>query len=126
MNDAAVPATVDMALIGAGIMSASVGALLKAMDPSFCVAVLSHWDSRQPVADQMHDAGLRRRLRGHRLDRLGESLRAVYQRDQDVLHPAGLRLIQPEPRTLGLLDPKHQHLYFRRTIAGSTLTLRGS
>jgi fumarate hydratase class II len=39
MNDAAIPATVDVALIGPGIMSATVGALLKALDPSLCVAV---------------------------------------------------------------------------------------
>jgi malate dehydrogenase (quinone) len=39
MSETAVPASVDVALIGAGIMSATVGTLLKALDPSLKLAV---------------------------------------------------------------------------------------
>jgi malate dehydrogenase (quinone) len=39
MTVAPVPSSVDVALIGAGIMSATVGTLLKALDPSLTVAV---------------------------------------------------------------------------------------
>jgi malate dehydrogenase (quinone) len=39
MTEAPVPSSVDVALIGAGIMSATVGTLLKALDPSLSVAV---------------------------------------------------------------------------------------
>jgi malate dehydrogenase (quinone) len=39
MSNSAVPRSVDVALIGAGIMSATVGVLLKELDPSLSIAV---------------------------------------------------------------------------------------
>jgi malate dehydrogenase (quinone) len=42
MSETAVPTSVDVVLIGAGIMSATVGTLLKALDPSLKVTVFEH------------------------------------------------------------------------------------
>ncbi|CAB5328303.1 hypothetical protein IST4119_00738 [Burkholderia multivorans] len=61
----------------------------------------------------MHDAGLDRRFREHRVDRFGEALQAVDHGDQDVLHAAQLQVVhhpQPELGALGLLDPKAEHV----------------
>lgn len=44
----------------------------------------------QAVAHQMHDAGLHRRARVRRADRLGQPLEAIHHGDQDVLAATGL------------------------------------
>jgi malate dehydrogenase (quinone) len=44
MSETTVPTFVDVALIGAGIMSATVATLLKALDPSLRVAVFERLD----------------------------------------------------------------------------------
>ena len=61
----------------------------------------------------MHDAGLDDRPWKHRGDRLGEALKSVDHRDQDVLSPAVAQFghhPQPEFRAFGLLDPQPQDL----------------
>src|SRR5262245_48885675 len=65
------------------------------------------------VADQMHDAGLHRRLREHRADRLWKSVEPVDDRDQDVGNAPGLELVhhlEPELGAFALLDPQAEHL----------------
>jgi malate dehydrogenase (quinone) len=44
MSEISVPSVVDVVLIGAGIMSATVGALLKALEPSLSLAVFERLD----------------------------------------------------------------------------------
>ena len=48
----------------------------------------------QAVADQVHDAGLQRRGREHRRQRLGDALEAVGDGDQDVGHAACLEVVE--------------------------------
>jgi hypothetical protein len=61
----------------------------------------------------MHDAGLHRGLREHRLDRLRETFQPVDTRDQDVLDAALLEVgqdLHPELRALVRLKPHAQHI----------------
>ena len=65
----------------------------------------------QAVADQVHDAGLQRGGREHRRQRLGHALQAIGDGDQDVVHAAGLQVVEhlhPELGALGVLDPQPQ------------------
>lgn len=60
------------------------------------------------MADQINDAGLDDRLRKDGGDRLGKSLQAVDDGDQNVGDAAVLQLVhdaQPELGPFGLLDP---------------------
>jgi hypothetical protein len=61
----------------------------------------------------MDDAGLHRRRRENRLDRLREALQPVDAADQDVGDAALLELgedLHPELRALGLLEPHPEHV----------------
>jgi len=63
--------------------------------------------------DGVHDAGLNRRLRINRANRLRETLQPINHRDQDVVQPTRLQLVhhpKPEFGPLGLFDPKAQHV----------------
>src|SRR5215213_3122923 len=68
-------------------------------------------DEIKAVAQQVNDAGLYRRLREHRGDRLREALEAVDDGDQHVFDAAVLDLVhdaQPEFGALVLFQPKPQ------------------
>jgi hypothetical protein len=59
----------------------------------------------------VHDAGLQRRGREDRAQRLADTLQAVGDRDQDVGHAAGLQVVEhlePELGAFGVLDPQAQ------------------
>ena len=67
----------------------------------------------QAVADQVHDAGLQRRGRKHRLQRLGNPLEAIGHGNQDIGHAPVAQIVEnlhPETCTFGVLDPKTQHV----------------
>src|SRR5687768_11024511 len=52
------PDTVDVALIGAGIMSATLGTLLRKLDPSLSVAIFERLDrAAQESSDAWNNAG---------------------------------------------------------------------
>ena len=65
----------------------------------------------QAVANQMHDAGLKRRGREHRTQRLWHAFEPVRHSNQDVLHATGLQIVEdlhPELRPFGVLHPYPQ------------------
>jgi len=66
-------------------------------------------DEIETVAQQMHDAGLHRRLRKDGGNRIGKPFEAVDDGDQDIIDTTVLQLVhdaQPEFGTLILLEPE--------------------
>ncbi len=67
----------------------------------------------QAVADQMHDAGLQRRGRKNRPQRLRYSFEAIRDGDQNIFNATSLEVVEhlhPKLGTLGALDPYTQNV----------------
>jgi hypothetical protein len=63
--------------------------------------------------DQMHDAGLNDRLREDGVDRLGESLQAIDNGEENVADapvPEFVHDAQPELGAFGVLDPQAENI----------------